>query len=294
MARRLITAVGVVMLFAAATAYADVTVIPPDQYPPGCHPNGKALQAHQASNLVHGTSRRDLLRGGPGRDGLRGLKKADCLFGQAGQDVVFGGPGDDRVIGGGGLDNLRGEKGDDVLRGGPGREDFFDGGGGDDSLYGGRGTDWIWGAGGDDLIRSNRGNDRIVDAHGANEIHCGRGYDRVRTDAASQVADDCENVWRPAIPVNECSGVPSGGYGGTFDVRGLRPNRRYVFGYEPVAAAVGLPPYFSTKFTTDNAGDSMDVATASFTRPFRLDLFVLNARQRWIDVERYFTFDRPC
>jgi hypothetical protein len=38
----------------------------------------------------------------------------------------------------------------------------------------------------------------------------------------------------------------------------------------------------------------MDVAAASFTRPFRLDVFVLNARQQWIDVERYFTFDRPC
>src|SRR5262245_66394513 len=100
MARRLITAVAVVMAFTAATAYADVTVIPPDQYPPGCHPNGKALQAHQASNLVHGTSRRDLLRGGPDRDGLRGLEKADCLFRQAGQGGACRGAGAGRRVGG--------------------------------------------------------------------------------------------------------------------------------------------------------------------------------------------------
>ena len=291
MTRRLITAVGTLMAFAAATAYAAVTPIPPSEYPPGCHPNGKALQAHQATNLMHGTSRRDLLRGGPGRDGLRGRKKADCLFGQAGQDGVFGGPGDDRVIGGGGLDNLRGEIGDDLLRGGRGHEDFLDGGGDDDSLFGGSGTDWIWGGGGNDQVWGGHGNDRIVDGHGANEIHCGRGYDRVRTDAASQVADDCENVWRPAIPVHECSGIPSAPYGGTFDVRGLRPNRRYVFGYDSVAAG---PSYFTTKFTTDDAGARLDVAAAFFTRPFRLDVFVLNARQQWIDVERHITFDRPC
>jgi hypothetical protein len=294
MTRRLTIAVVVLTVCGAATAYAAVTPIPPDRFPHDCHPNGKAQQGHGGTEYMHGTPRRDLFRGGRGRDSLRGLEKADCLFGQAGHDLVLAGDGDDSVRGGNELDNLRGSNGDDRLWGGRGREDFLAGGAGDDSLFGGSGTDWIWGSGGDDLIRSNRGNDRIVDAHGANEIHCGRGYDRVRTDAASQVADDCENVWRPAIPVNECSGVPSGGYGGTFDVRGLRPNRRYVFGYEPVAAAVGLPPYFSTKFTTDNAGDRMDVAAASFTKPFRLDLFVLNARQRWIDVERYITFDRPC
>jgi hypothetical protein len=100
-------------------------------------------------------------------------------------------------------------------------------------------------------------------------------------------------VWRPAIPVHECSGIPSGGYGGTFDVVGLWPNRRYVFGYDPVAAGVG-PSHFTTKFTTDDTGARMDVAAASFTRPFRLDVFVLTARQQWIDVERYITFDRPC
>jgi RTX calcium-binding nonapeptide repeat (4 copies) len=293
MARRLITAVGVVMLFAAASAYADVTVIPPDQYPPGCHPNGKALQAHQASNLVHGTSRRDLLRGGPGRDGLRGLEKADCLFGQAGEDVVFGGPGADRVIGGDGVDNLWGGEGDDLVRGGRGDEDFLQSGADEDSVFGGSGTDWIWGGGGNDRIFGGRGNDRIEDAHADNEIHCGRGYDRVRTNAPSQVADDCESVWRPAILVHECAGPPAEGYGGTIDVRGLRPNRRYVFESNPVAAGVG-PPFFTTRFTTDDAGARTGVAAVSFTRPFRLDLSVLNARQQWIDVEHYYTFDRPC
>jgi RTX calcium-binding nonapeptide repeat (4 copies) len=293
MTMRLITALAAVMAFAAATAYATVTTIPPSEYPPGCQPNGKALQGDQGADVRHGTSRRDLLRGGPGRDGLRGLEKADCLFGQAGQDFVAGGPGDDRVIGGDDLDNLRGEEGDDLLRGGRGREDFMDGGPDEDSLFGGSGTDWIWGGGGDDRVWGGRGNDRIVDAHGDNEISCGRGYDRVRTDAASQVGDDCENVWRPAIPVHECGGPPSERYGGTFDVRGLRPNRRYVFVSNPVAAGVG-PPYFTTKFTTDDAGARMGVATASFTRPFRLDVYVVTARQRWIDVERYYTFDRPC
>jgi RTX calcium-binding nonapeptide repeat (4 copies) len=291
MTRRLIIAAAVAMAFAAATAYAAVTTIPPSEYPPGCQPNGKALQGHQGTDVRHGTPRRGLLRGGPGRDSLRGLEKADCLFGQAGQDFVAGGPGDDRVIGGGALDNLRGEEGDDLLRGGPGHEDFLDGGGDDDSLFGGSGTDWIWGQGANDRIFGGRGNDRIVDAHGDNEINCGRGYDRVRTDAASQVGDDCENVWRPAIPVHECAGPPSEGYGGTFDVVGLRPNRRYVFGYDPPADG---PSYFTTKFTTDDAGARMDVAAASFTRPFRLNVFVLNARRQWIDVERYYTFDRPC
>jgi hypothetical protein len=197
------------------------------------------------------------------------------------------------VKGGDDLDNLKGAEGDDLLWGGRGHQDFLAGGADNDSLFGGPGIDRIWGGGGDDRIWGGGGNDRVVDGLGRNEINCGPGYDRVRTTAPSQVEDDCEDVWRPAIPVHECGGPPSERYGGTFDVLGLRPNRRYVFGYDPVAAGVG-PSYFTTKFTTDDAGARMDVAAASFTRPFRLDVFVLNARRRWIDVERYITFDRPC
>ncbi len=269
MTRRLIIAALVVTVFAAATAYAAVTPIAPSRYPPDCHPNGKALQGHRGTNFMHGTPRRDLFRGGPGRDSLRGMEKADCLLGQAGQDVVFGGDGDDSVKGGNELDNLRGSNGDDRLWGGRGREDFLAGGGDDDSLFGGSGTDWIWGSGGNDRFWGGGGTDRIVDGHGYNKIDCGPGFDRVRTNAQSRVRSDCEDVWRPAIPVHECGGPPSEQYGGTFDVRGLRPNRRYVFGYDPVAAGVG-PSYFTTKFTTDDAGARMNVAAASFTRPFRL------------------------
>src|SRR5262249_35691458 len=122
MTRLQIVAGTVAVIFAATTAYA-ATPIPPSEHPSGCHPHGKALQAHQATNVLHGTSRRDLLRGGPSRDTVRGLKKADCVFGQAGRDTVQGGAGNDRLIGGDGLDNLIADKGGDRPRGGGGSEE---------------------------------------------------------------------------------------------------------------------------------------------------------------------------
>jgi len=71
MTKRLITAIAVVMAFAAATAYAAVTTIPPSEYPHGCNPNGRdpsgqALQGHGGGDSLSGTEGRDLLRGGPG------------------------------------------------------------------------------------------------------------------------------------------------------------------------------------------------------------------------------------
>jgi Ca2+-binding RTX toxin-like protein len=101
MTRRLITAVAVVTVFAAATAYAAVTPIPPDQYPEGCHPDGEALQGNNAADLMEGTSRRDLLRGGNGIDSIFGSVDADCLFGETGAfDYIDGGPGGTRSAAG--------------------------------------------------------------------------------------------------------------------------------------------------------------------------------------------------
>ena len=94
MTRRLIIATAVVMAVAAATAYAAVTPIPPDQYPRGCHPNGEALQGGVGFDDLVGTPERDLLRGGPNGDGIRGHGGKDCLFGQTGFDTIHGGRGD--------------------------------------------------------------------------------------------------------------------------------------------------------------------------------------------------------
>ena len=88
MTRRLLTVVAVVMVVAAATAYAAVNPIPPDRYPPGCNPNGDALRGDEADDRMLGTLRRDLLLGGPGEDRLGGNWGADCLFGQLDEDRV--------------------------------------------------------------------------------------------------------------------------------------------------------------------------------------------------------------
>jgi hypothetical protein len=72
MTRRLITAVAVLMAFAAATAYAAITTIPPDQYPPGCRPNGSALRGDERNNTLDDGGNRNLLRGAGGDDDIRG------------------------------------------------------------------------------------------------------------------------------------------------------------------------------------------------------------------------------
>src|SRR6185503_17628385 len=67
-----------------ATAEAAVTPIPPTEYPPGCDPNGLALQGDAANDFIDGTAQRDLLRGGDGKDIIRGFGDSDCLDGQGG------------------------------------------------------------------------------------------------------------------------------------------------------------------------------------------------------------------
>ena len=100
MTRRLIIALTLLTVSTAATAYAVVTTIPPSEYPPGCHPNGAALQGHRGDQSVSGTPQRDLLRGGPSSNIITGYERRDCLFGQGGLDVVDGRGGDDWVRGG--------------------------------------------------------------------------------------------------------------------------------------------------------------------------------------------------
>ena len=164
MTKRLITAIAVVMAFAAAaTAYAAFTVIPPAEYPTGCNPNGLAYQGTAADDDMKGTHQRDLLRGGRGRDALHGNEGRDCLFGQRGGDRIHGAQ----------------------------RADKISGGRGDDRLSGGGLPDTISGGKGKDVIR-----DASSGARHGNHIDCGQGFDKVVTNKQSKVAANCEHVTR--------------------------------------------------------------------------------------------------
>jgi Ca2+-binding RTX toxin-like protein len=202
MLKRLIVAAAVVVTFAAATAYAAVTPIPPSDYPSGCHPNGWALKGGAGNDDISGTSRRDLLLGRQGNDGLLGYEQKDCLFGQRGTDSIDGRRGNDWVRGGRGVDVLDGGTGDDLIQGGPGEDFSIQGFGGRDTIYGGFGSDHrrkVTGAGGRvryvAAILGGSGRDRIVDARGQNDINCGKGIDSVVTNKRSHV-QKCEHVRR--------------------------------------------------------------------------------------------------
>jgi hypothetical protein len=150
--RRLMVAGVTGLLVMAATAYAAVTPIPPAEYPPGCNPDGLALQGDAAGDDMEGTPQRDLLRGGGGIDLIRGNGASDCLFGQTGIfDHIDGGSAPDRISGGRGPDTLRGGDGDDALNGDRN----------EDGILGGRGRDLLHGDKGDDDIRGREGPDRI-------------------------------------------------------------------------------------------------------------------------------------
>lgn len=191
MTRRLITAVSLVMAFGATTAFAAVTPIPPNQYPPGCSPDGPALQGDAADDVIRGTSAHDLLRGGEGDDSIEGHRRADCLFGEAGEDVIFGEHNGDQIKGGRDDDLLAGGSGDDVIKGGRG----------EDTIKGRNTNDFIDGGPGSDHLAGNNGKDRIHDVHGRNRIFCGRGVDSVVASAGSRVAKNCEKVTtRPVVP----------------------------------------------------------------------------------------------
>jgi Ca2+-binding RTX toxin-like protein len=230
----LIVVGSIVTLAAAASAHAAVTPIQPDQYPPGCHPNGKALQGDGTDNdyrdnALIGTPRRDLLRGGDGGDVIRGRGAADCLFGQAGGEGISGGSGNDWISGGTGPDDLtRGGRGNDRISGGPGFEtivgqqgaDRISGDPGQEFISGGSGPDVIdlgpgigsvaKGRRGDDTLRGDhgpgdgqrdrfygeRGSDRIRAPSGRNLIDCEPGFDTVITNQESNVGVDCEQVTR--------------------------------------------------------------------------------------------------
>ena len=87
MTRRLITAAAVVTVLATATAYAAVTPIPPESYPPNCAQHqvvfsGKTLQGGSTDDTLKGTANRDILRGGNGADALLGRKGAIACMGR--------------------------------------------------------------------------------------------------------------------------------------------------------------------------------------------------------------------
>ncbi|MGH2966142.1 MAG: calcium-binding protein [Solirubrobacterales bacterium] len=124
MTRRLIIALTLLTVSAAATAYGTVTLIPAGAFPPGCRPNGKALRGGAEPNTIWGTRHSDLLVGGGGHDVLYGKgngKRRDCLFGQRGPDSLYGGPGTDLLMGGPWRDRLRGGKAGDFIRDTDGR-----------------------------------------------------------------------------------------------------------------------------------------------------------------------------
>jgi Ca2+-binding RTX toxin-like protein len=233
MTRRPITAVAIVMLFAAATAYAAVTPIPPDQWPPGCDPDGLALQGDAADDTMIGTPQRDLLRGGGAEhiNHIEGWGDRNCLYGGKDKDEIAGNYGADRILGGKDNDLITGDAGEDTINGGHGSDfiggdaqgdsihgggggeqitggggaDEIEGEGGLDYLFGGSGRDEIAGEGGADVIKGGRGDghlfggrhsDRIEDTFGRNRISCGRGYDGVTTNRQSKVGRGCEKVTR--------------------------------------------------------------------------------------------------
>jgi hypothetical protein len=188
----------------AATAYAAVTPIPPAEYPPGCTPDGLALQGDAADDIINGSSRHnDLLRGGEGDDSLFGHRGADCLFGQAGEDAIYGGGNGDQIKGGRRDDLLSGGSGDDVIKGGRGA----------DTIKGRNTNDLIDGGHDSDHLAGNNGSDRIHDIHGRNRIFCGRGVDSVVASPGSRIAKNCEKV--TILPV-----VPRHSYVSTVEIHG--------------------------------------------------------------------------
>ena len=105
--------------------------------------------------------------------------------------------------GGAGDDSLDASDGTDDLDGGPGK-DVLDGGFGDDHIVGGPGQDQIHGDTpegecGVVYCKLPFGNDTIDARDGeVDSIDCGVGQDTVIADANDVVAEDCENVDRPA------------------------------------------------------------------------------------------------
>jgi Ca2+-binding RTX toxin-like protein len=104
-------------------ANAAVRPIPPNQFTPGCNPNGKAVQGDNSADTIRGTPRRDLLRGGGGADLITGRAQRDCVIGGDGRDTLKGNRGNDKVRGGAGKDEASGNKGSDHVTGAGGRDE---------------------------------------------------------------------------------------------------------------------------------------------------------------------------
>ncbi|MBY6127055.1 CAP domain-containing protein [Roseovarius atlanticus] len=89
----------------------------------------------------------EVIRGTSGRDILNGTSGDDAIQARGGKDVVNGGAGADTIEGGSGNDVLRGD-------------------GGADTIWGDGGRDWLIGGDGADVLRGGTGAD-VVDYHGA-------------------------------------------------------------------------------------------------------------------------------
>ncbi|MDP9219550.1 MAG: hypothetical protein M3P23_03315 [Actinomycetota bacterium] len=76
------------------------------------------------SDVIHGTSGKDVICGGAGNDFLYGMQGNDVLIGGAGDDQLFGGTGNDIIVGQDGFDGIHGNTGNDVMYGGVGGDTF--------------------------------------------------------------------------------------------------------------------------------------------------------------------------
>jgi Ca2+-binding RTX toxin-like protein len=159
--------------------------------PPGL----EELDGGEGDDTLIGRTGPDQLTGGGGRDRADYSDHLDFnaggvtvdLDGESGDD----GNAEDGPVGArdtlAGIEDVGGTLNDDTLVGDPG-PNFLDGGAGADSLTGGAGADLLEGGFDDDAIAARDGvGDRVA---------CAEGVDSVVSEAADNVAPDCESVDR--------------------------------------------------------------------------------------------------
>jgi Ca2+-binding RTX toxin-like protein len=115
--------------------------------PPLCTKAGNG-----GSNVIVGTSKKDVLCGDSGNDVIKSGGRNDIVYAGTGNDAVLTGDGSDWVNGGLGRDEVRGGDGADILRGFDGR----------DRLFGERGADVLDGGISRDRCDGGPGRDTAV------------------------------------------------------------------------------------------------------------------------------------
>ncbi len=186
---------------------------------------GDSISTVSTNITIEGRGGNDTLNGGTGGDVLYGGSAVGTTG--SGDDTLDGGKGADFLSGGDGLDTATyasrtnpvavtldnvandGEagEGDNVLSDvehlvGGSAGDLLAGDEGANTLDGGPGNDLLTGNGGADAINGGAGDDTIQAVDGATDaITCGDGTDTVTADPYDNVAADCENVTRAALPV---------------------------------------------------------------------------------------------